>query len=40
MSGHSEWATTKHQKGRQVTPRRGKMFARLIKEVSRWRVGG
>jgi YebC/PmpR family DNA-binding regulatory protein len=40
MSGHSKWATTKHKKA-VVDARRGKMFARLIKniEVSA-RVGG
>jgi YebC/PmpR family DNA-binding regulatory protein len=32
MSGHSKWATTKHKKA-AVDARRGKLFARLIKNV-------
>lgn len=32
MSGHSKWATTKHKKA-AVDARRGKMFARLIKNI-------
>src|ERR1700760_1268481 len=32
MSGHSKWATTKHKKA-VVDARRGKMFAKLIKNV-------
>src|ERR1700737_2878125 len=32
MSGHSKWATTKHKKA-IVDARRGKMFARLIKNI-------
>ena len=32
MSGHSKWATTKHKKA-VVDARRGKLFARLIKNV-------
>ena len=32
MSGHSKWATTKHQKAVK-DPRRGKSFARLIKNI-------
>ena len=32
MSGHSKWATTKHQKA-VVDARRGKLFAKLIKNV-------
>jgi YebC/PmpR family DNA-binding regulatory protein len=40
MSGHSKWATTKHKKA-VVDARRGKMFARLIKNVEvAARVGG
>ncbi|WP_316669081.1 YebC/PmpR family DNA-binding transcriptional regulator [uncultured Propionibacterium sp.] len=40
MSGHSKWATTKHKKA-AIDAKRGKLFARLIKniEVSA-RVGG
>jgi YebC/PmpR family DNA-binding regulatory protein len=40
MSGHSKWATTKHKKA-VIDARRGKLFAKLIKniEVSA-RVGG
>src|SRR5574342_845214 len=32
MSGHSKWATTKHKKA-VVDARRGKLFARLIKNI-------
>jgi YebC/PmpR family DNA-binding regulatory protein len=32
MSGHSKWATTKHQKA-VVDAKRGKMFAKLIKTI-------
>src|SRR5256885_11593040 len=32
MSGHSKWATTKHKKA-AVDAKRGKLFARLIKNV-------
>ena len=32
MSGHSKWATTKHQKAAKDA-KRGKLFARLIKNV-------
>jgi YebC/PmpR family DNA-binding regulatory protein len=32
MSGHSKWATTKHRKA-AVDAKRGKLFARLIKNV-------
>src|ERR1700751_2474577 len=32
MSGHSKWATTKHQKAVKDA-RRGKQFARLIKNI-------
>jgi YebC/PmpR family DNA-binding regulatory protein len=40
MSGHSKWATTKHQKAVKDA-RRGKMFARLIKNIEvAARVGG
>src|ERR687884_656234 len=40
MSGHSKWATTKHKKA-VVDAKRGKMFARLIKNIEvAARVGG
>src|ERR1700726_128025 len=40
MSGHSKWATTKHKKA-IIDARRGKMFARLIKNIEvAARVGG
>src|ERR1700751_3476248 len=40
MSGHSKWATSKHKKA-VVDARRGKMFARLIKNIEvAARVGG
>lgn len=32
MSGHSKWATTKHKKA-VIDSRRGKMFAKLIKNI-------
>ena len=32
MSGHSKWATTKHKKA-DIDAKRGKMFAKLIKNV-------
>ena len=32
MSGHSKWATTKHKKA-VVDAKRGKLFAKLIKNV-------
>ena len=32
MSGHSKWATTKHQKAVKAA-RRGKEFAKLIKNI-------
>src|ERR1700738_5218754 len=32
MSGHSKWATTKHKKA-VVDARRGKLFAKLVKNV-------
>src|SRR3954470_13574183 len=32
MSGHSKWATTKHQKAAKDA-KRGKLFAKLIKNV-------
>ena len=40
MSGHSKWATTKHQKA-VVDARRGKLFAKLIKNIEvAARMGG
>ena len=40
MSGHSKWATTKHKKA-IVDAKRGKMFAKLVKNVEvAARVGG
>jgi YebC/PmpR family DNA-binding regulatory protein len=40
MSGHSKWATTKHKKA-VVDAKRGKMFAKLIKNVEvAARMGG
>ena len=40
MSGHSKWATTKHKKA-MVDARRGKLFAKLIKNIEvAARVGG
>ena len=32
MSGHSKWATTKHQKAAKDA-KRGKIFAKLIKNI-------
>ena len=32
MSGHSKWATTKHKKA-VIDAKRGKMFAKLIKNI-------
>ena len=39
MSGHSKWATTKHKKA-VVDDRRGKLFAKLIKNVEVAARGG
>jgi len=40
MSGHSKWATTKHKKA-VVDAKRGKMFAKLIKNIEvAARIGG
>ena len=40
MSGHSKWATTKHKKA-VVDAKRGKLFARLIKNIEvAARMGG
>ncbi len=40
MSGHSKWATIKHKKG-AADARRGKVFTKLIKEISiAARIGG
>ncbi len=40
MSGHSKWATTKHKKA-IIDSRRGKLFAKLIKNIEvAARVGG
>src|SRR5947208_15442746 len=40
MSGHSKWATTKHKKA-VIDAKRGKLFARLIKNVEvAARMGG
>jgi YebC/PmpR family DNA-binding regulatory protein len=40
MSGHSKWATIKHKKG-AVDAKRGKMFTKLIKELTvAARMGG
>lgn len=33
MSGHSKWSTIKHKKGR-ADARRGKLFSKLIKEIT------
>ena len=35
MSGHSKWATTKHKKA-VIDAKRGKLFAKLIKNVDRY----
>ena len=40
MSGHSKWATTKHKKA-AIDAKRGKLFARLVKNIEvAARVGG
>jgi transcriptional/translational regulatory protein YebC/TACO1 len=40
MSGHSKWSTIKHKKG-AADARRGKIFSRLIKEITvAARMGG
>jgi YebC/PmpR family DNA-binding regulatory protein len=39
MSGHSKWATIKHKKG-ALDAKRGKIFTRLIKEISMAAHGG
>lgn len=40
MSGHSKWATTKHKKA-AIDAKRGKMFAKLIKNIEvAARIGG
>jgi len=40
MSGHSKWATTKHKKA-VIDARRGKLFAKLIKNIEvAARIGG
>jgi YebC/PmpR family DNA-binding regulatory protein len=40
MSGHSKWATTKHKKA-VVDARRGKLFAKLVKNIEvAARIGG
>ena len=40
MSGHSKWATTKHKKA-VIDARRGKLFAKLIKNIEvAARMGG
>ena len=40
MSGHSKWATTKHKKA-VIDARRGKMFAKLVKNIEvAARMGG
>jgi YebC/PmpR family DNA-binding regulatory protein len=39
MSGHSKWATIKHKKG-ALDAKRGKIFTRLIKEISMAARGG
>jgi len=39
MSGHSKWATIKHKKG-AADAKRGKIFTRLIKEISIAAKGG
>ena len=40
MSGHSKWATTKHKKA-IVDAKRGKMFAKLVKNIEvAARIGG
>ena len=37
MSGHSKWAQIKHRKA-AVDSKRGKLFSRLIKEITVRRV--
>src|SRR5271170_2296598 len=39
MSGHSKWATIKHKKG-ATDAKRGKIFSRLIKEITIAAKGG
>ncbi|MGA7339609.1 MAG: YebC/PmpR family DNA-binding transcriptional regulator [Terracidiphilus sp.] len=39
MSGHSKWATIKHKKG-ALDAKRGKIFTRIIKEISIAAKGG
>ena len=40
MSGHSKWATTKHKKA-VIDSRRGKLFAKLVKNIEvAARLGG
>src|ERR1700761_6470294 len=39
MSGHSKWATIKHKKG-ALDAKRGKIFTRLIKEITVAAKGG
>ena len=39
MSGHSKWATIKHKKG-ALDAKRGKIFTRLIKEITMAARGG
>src|SRR5207342_1494832 len=39
MSGHSKWATIKHKKG-ALDAKRGKIFTRLIKEITIAAKGG
>ncbi|MBM3691379.1 MAG: YebC/PmpR family DNA-binding transcriptional regulator, partial [Actinobacteria bacterium] len=40
MSGHSKWATTKHKKA-VIDARRGKLFAKLVKNIEvAARIGG
>jgi YebC/PmpR family DNA-binding regulatory protein len=39
MSGHSKWATIKHKKG-ALDAKRGKIFTRLIREISMAAKGG
>src|SRR6266536_4120629 len=39
MSGHSKWATIKHKKG-ALDAKRGKIFTRLIREITMAAKGG
>ena len=39
MSGHSKWATIKHKKA-ALDAKRGKMFTRIIKEITIAERGG